>query len=86
MAKKITIIIMIVMTTKITNPSDIDFLHGVRGFVERYERNCAYYRSCKEAYEVTEKQYTTLAGKPRYSSYESFRANYSKYCQRKRSK
>ena len=77
---------MIVMTTKITNPADQDFLLGVRGFVERYERNCAYYESCKEAYEVTERQYTTLTGKPRYSSYESFRANYSKYCQRKRSK
>lgn len=72
------------MTKTITNPADRDFLDGARGFFERYERNCAYYESCKAAYEVTDRQYEKLVGKPRFSSYESFRANYSKYCARKK--
>lgn len=59
--------------------SDRDFLDGTRGFMERYLRNRAYFVTCKEAYEHTELQYAELMGKPRYSSYESFRNNYSKY-------
>lgn len=59
--------------------SDRDFLDGTAGFMTRYLRNRAYFTTCKEAYEHTERQYAELMGKPRYSSYESFRTNYSKY-------
>ena len=67
--------------TIMTNISaaDRDFLDGTKGFMERYVRNRAYFLTCHEAYEFTEKQYAELMGKPRYSSYESFRTNYSKY-------
>lgn len=67
------------MTMTNISASDRDFLDGTKGFMERYVRNRAYFLTCHEAYEHTEKQYAELMGKPRYSSYESFRANYSKY-------
>jgi hypothetical protein len=50
----------------------------------RYLRNRAYFTTCKEAYEHTESQYAELMGKPRYSSYESFRNNYSKFFRKKK--
>lgn len=64
--------------------SDRDFLAGTAGFMTRYLRNRAYFTTCKEAYEHTERQYTELMGKPRYSSYESFRNNYSKFYRKKK--
>lgn len=72
--------------TIMTNISaaDRDFLDGTKGFMERYLRNRAYFVTCKEAYEHTEQQYAELIGKPRYSSYESFRNNYSKFYRKKR--
>lgn len=68
-------------TSALTNISaaDRDFLDGTKGFMERYLRNIPYFAKRKEAYEHTEAQYTALMGHPRYSSYESFRTNYTKY-------
>lgn len=67
------------MTMTNISAADRYFLDGTKGFIERYVRNRAYFLTCAEAYEHTERQYVELMGHPRYSSYESFRANYSKY-------
>lgn len=71
-------------TTNISNISaaDKDFLRGPEGFFERYIRNLAYYTKCIDAYERTEAQYIALTGAPRYQSYGSFRAAYSRFCKR----
>jgi hypothetical protein len=68
-------------TTQTTNISaaDRDFISSTKGFMDRYLRNIPYFRKRKEAYEHTEAQYAEIMGKPRYSSYESFRTNYTKY-------
>lgn len=68
-------------STSMTNISaaDRDFLDGTKGFIDRYVRNCAYFPIRKEAYEHTESQYIALMGHPKYSSYESFRTNLSKF-------
>ena len=59
--------------------ADKDFIGTPAGFFERYVRNLAYYDRCEEAYERTEAQYSALMGKPKYISYGSFRAAYSRF-------
>lgn len=73
-------------TSSLTSISaaDRDFLVGPKGFIERYLKNCAYFPTRKEAYEHTELQYTQLLGRNRYSSYESFRTNYAKFCAKRK--
>lgn len=66
-------------TTTSISTADRDFLDGTKGFIDRYVRNCAFFPIRKEAYEHTEAQYIALMGHAKYSSYESFRANLSKY-------
>lgn len=72
-------------STATTNISaaDRDFLDGAKGFMERYVRNCAYFPKRKEAYEHTESQYAALMGHNKYSTYESFRTNYTKFYAKK---
>lgn len=64
--------------------ADRDFLSGTAGFMERYTRNCVYFLKRKEAYEHTELQYIELLGHPRYTSYESFRTAFSKFCAKRK--
>lgn len=71
-------------TTTTISLADQLFLQGAKGFIERYVRNCAYYHSCRAAYEQTERQYAALTGTNRYKTYESFRAAYSNFYARQR--
>lgn len=72
------------MMTSNVSAADKDFIGATEGFFERYVRNLAYYDRCEEAYERTEAQYSALMGKPKYTSYGSFRAAYSRFYSKKR--
>lgn len=83
---RLTIIIYTTMdmTKTIISVADKDLISGVKGFIDRYIQNRAFFNTCQEAYEFTEQQYSAVTGHRRYSDYDSFRVAQSKYYKRTR--
>lgn len=70
-------------TNNILDAATSRFIVTPAGFYERYASLLAYYETNEQAYDATERQYTSVVGRRRFKSYDSFKSAYSQWSRRR---